>query len=69
MEQVAAQWGDRVNFYAMDLNRSPNAASEFAIMGLPTLIFFKGGREAGRMMSVPKQEKIVEKVKSLLGTA
>jgi thioredoxin 1 len=43
----------------MDTDANPMTPTNFGIMGIPTLIFFKDGKEVDRMVGVPRQPKEV----------
>lgn len=43
VEQLAAEMGDRANFFKVDVDEADEIAAEFGIMSIPTLIVFKDG--------------------------
>jgi thioredoxin 1 len=65
MEQVAQEIADQANLYGMDVDQAPETPSQLGIMSIPALVFFKGGKEAGRMIGVVPKAKILDKLKSL----
>lgn len=48
-EQAAAQLEPRVRLFKLDTEESPDLATGLGIRGIPTLIFFSGGREIDRV--------------------
>jgi thioredoxin 2 len=55
---AAAKQKARVRFAKVDTEASPRASSEYAIRSIPTLVLFRGGREAARIsgaLSAPQQ--------------
>lgn len=64
LEQVAQEMAGKAEVFDMDIAKT-DTYSNYGIMGIPTLIFFKGGQEAGRMIGVVKKDKILDKIKSL----
>lgn len=44
--------------YEVDITVEPGLAARFMVMGVPALIVFKDGREAGRFNSLPKADKL-----------
>ena len=48
--------GNRIRFYALDrTKKSPDGLSEtYGIELVPTFLFFRGGREIGRIVELPK---------------
>jgi thioredoxin 2 len=46
---AAAKQKTRVRFAKVDTEASPRASAQYAIRSIPTLVLFKGGREAARV--------------------
>lgn len=44
--------------YEVDISREASIAARFFVLGVPTLILFKGGVEIGRFNSLPKTDTI-----------
>ncbi|MBU4267851.1 MAG: thioredoxin family protein [Acidobacteria bacterium] len=44
--------------YEVDISREALIAARFFVLGVPTLILFKGGLEIGRFNSLPKTDTI-----------
>jgi thioredoxin len=40
----------------LDTDRNPRTAAQFGIRGIPTLIAFRGGREAGRHVGIADRQ-------------
>jgi thioredoxin-like negative regulator of GroEL len=47
-----------ITAYEVDIAAEPAIAGRFFVLGVPTLILFKGGQEIGRFNSLPKLAKI-----------
>lgn len=55
VEELAKAYGDKVKFLGLDVHNNYDTASEFGIMSIPQLVFFKGGQEVSRLVgAVPK---------------
>src|SRR5579875_1182794 len=50
VEAVAADMGDRVRVLKMDVDANPETPARLGIMSIPTLIIFKDGQPAERMV-------------------
>ncbi len=46
--QVSRRFRGRVRFAKLDIDRAPELARRYRVMGVPTLILFAGGREIAR---------------------
>jgi thioredoxin 1 len=55
---LAELQGVDITAYEVDIVAEPAIASKFFVLGVPTLILFKGGQEIGRFNSLPKSAKI-----------
>ncbi len=63
VEELAKEYGDRALIVKMDTDANPQTPMKYGIMGIPTLIVFKDGKEVGRQVGVPRQPKEVLKGK------
>lgn len=70
VEELAQEYGDRALVAKMDTDANPMTPTKFGIMGIPTLIFFNGGKEVDRMVGVPRQPKeaLRAKLEAVLAT-
>lgn len=62
VEAVAEEYGDRLQVLKMDVDANPNTPQSFGIMGIPTLILFKDGTEATRIVGYRPKEALVEEL-------
>jgi len=49
-----------------NIDDNPELATELSILNIPTLIFFKSGKEVSRMIGVNSKDAIENKIKSLI---
>jgi thioredoxin 1 len=63
VEELAKEYSDKALIAKMDTDANPMTPTRYGIMGIPTLIFFKGGKEVDRMVGVPRQPKEVLRAK------
>ena len=67
-EAVADQFAGKVHFLKIFRQRNRDLASQLAISGSPTLVFFKNGKETGaRLTGDIKRSEIKAAVETLLG--
>lgn len=69
VEEIAAEYANKAVIAKMDTDANQMVATKFGIMGIPTLLFFKDGKEVGRIVGVPRQPREVMRAKldSLIG--
>lgn len=56
-----------VRFGKLNVDENEEIASRYGIMGLPTLIIFKNGNEAGRVVGFFDKKTLKGKFKDILG--
>jgi thioredoxin len=57
IEQLAAELAGRVRVVKLNIDENPATPSRFGVRSIPTLLVFKDGREADRLVgAMPKQE-------------
>jgi thioredoxin 1 len=63
-EELAKQYEGRVRFLKLNVDENQQVPQRFGIKGIPTLVFFDGGREVERVVGAstkPSLERIVDK--------
>ncbi len=55
LKEIKAEIGDAVTIIKVDVDKSPQAAHEYQVQGVPTLILFKNGKPIWRQSgAMPK---------------
>jgi thioredoxin 1 len=62
VEELASDWDGQVKFVKLDVDHSPSIAMNYAVMGVPTLMLFKGGEVQERLSGYMPKNKIVSKL-------
>jgi thioredoxin 1 len=58
IDELAAQWADRVQVVKLNVDGSPKSAARFSVRAIPTLILFKSGREVERLLGAVHKTEI-----------
>jgi thioredoxin 2 len=58
VDDLAARHAGRVLVLKVDTDRTPGILERFGIRGIPTLIVFRGGKEAGRHVGVAQRAEL-----------
>jgi thioredoxin 1 len=66
VEELAKTYGGRALIAKMNTDENMKTASELDIMGIPTLILFKDGREVDRVVGFAPRQTLEEKLQALL---
>jgi thioredoxin 1 len=62
VEELAQEWGGSVKVVHLDVDNNPNIAMNYQVMGVPTLMLFKGGEAMERLTGYMPKGKILEKL-------
>jgi thioredoxin 1 len=67
VEEVAAEYADEMRVAKMDVDSNPQTPQSLGIRGIPTLILFKDGAEAKRIVGYRTKEALVDELVSYIG--
>lgn len=67
VEELANEYAGRVTFAKVNTDENPDLASRFNIRGIPTLIFFKDGKQIDQVVGAVPKAHLKSKIDSLLG--
>jgi thioredoxin 1 len=65
--QVAQQYEGKAKVVKLDVDNNNEVAQRYGIKGIPTLIVFKGGNEAERVVGTTSKENIARMIDRALG--
>ncbi len=66
LEEVATELDAKVRIAKVNVDDSPDIASQFGVRGIPTLILFKGGQVKGQLVGVTPKASIVSLIQKNL---
>ena len=66
VEEIADECDGSFSVYKVDIDEAEDVAMDFAIMSVPTLIIFKDGVEATRMIGVQPKTAILDAIEKLV---
>ena len=61
------EWNGAVKVGELDVDANANVTQQYEIMGMPTLILFKGGQPVERLSGYMAKDRILNKLKPHLG--
>lgn len=67
VEELAKEYGEKVNFTKVNTDENPDLASKYKIRGIPTLMFFKNGEILDQVVGAVPKAQLKSKIDSLLG--
>lgn len=66
VKQLAEQWQGTVKVVKLDIDDNPDLAMQYHVMGVPTLILFKGGQPAERVSGYQPKDRLEKKFAAAL---
>ncbi len=69
VKQLAKDWDGKVKVVKLDADENPNIMMQYGVMGIPTLILFKGGEVRERVTGYQPKDKLVTKINPYIETA
>lgn len=67
VEEIAKEYEGKIKVYKLNVDENPKTASNYEILSIPTLKFFKGGEIVDDMTGLKPKDFLVEKINNLLG--
>ncbi|PIR94746.1 thioredoxin [Candidatus Falkowbacteria bacterium CG10_big_fil_rev_8_21_14_0_10_37_6] len=65
IEEVAAEIGDNALVGKLNVDENQEMAEKYGVSSIPTIIFFKDGKEVERMIGVRDKNELVKKLAEL----
>ncbi|MGA7192178.1 MAG: thioredoxin [Anaerolineales bacterium] len=62
VKQLAQDWDGKVKVVKLDADENPNILTQFGVLGIPTLMLFKGGEVKERVTGYQPKEKLLTKL-------
>ncbi len=62
VEEIAAEYGDKMQVAKMDVDNNRETPAAYGIQGIPTLILFKDGEEAARIVGFRPKEAMMDEL-------
>jgi thioredoxin len=62
LEEVASEQGEKIRVAKLDVDANPITAGRFGVRAIPTMIVFKNGREAERIVGYHPKPQLMQKL-------
>ncbi len=68
IEELSKEYQGKAKVMKLDIDNSPETAAQFAVLSVPTVLFFKGGKKVDAMVgaSPGAKEVLKKKIDALL---
>jgi len=67
LDDMAREFKGRLQILKLDTDRYPEVSAGLGIRGIPTMIAFKNGKEAARVVGAAPKPMLLDQLKSVLG--
>jgi thioredoxin 1 len=65
LESIAPEFEGKLEIVKVDIDEAADAAQEYGVQSVPTLVFIKDGKEVERMVGFQSKDSLVAKFNSL----
>ncbi len=65
VEQLSKDYAGKIDIYGMNCDENPDTPANLGVMSIPVTVFYKGGKEVGRIVGGTKA-KFEEMIKKLV---
>jgi thioredoxin 1 len=62
VKQLAQDWDGKVKVVKLDADQNPNIMMQYGVLGIPTLMLFRGGQVQERLTGYQPKDKLVSKL-------
>ncbi|HEX2696352.1 MAG TPA: thioredoxin [Anaerolineales bacterium] len=62
VKQLAQDWNGKVKVVKLDADLNPNIMMQYSVLGIPTLMLFKGGQLKERVTGYQPKDRLVMKI-------
>ena len=66
VEELAKEYEGKVKIAKFDIDESPNTPGKFRVLSVPTVIFFKGGKQVDVVNGLVPKDTLKKKIEPLL---
>jgi len=66
LEEINREYGEKIKVGRLNVDENPAIAGQYRIMGIPTLLFFRNGKIADKIVGVVPKKVLQDKIEKLL---
>ena len=66
VQEIAADFAGRVKVVKVDVDHAPGVAARFAVLSVPTLVFFKDGQVRDQHIGVISRQQITDRLQKVI---
>ena len=66
LEEVAPLYAGKLNILKLNVDENSASAARYGVMSIPTMIFFKAGKEVDRVVGAVSKNEVQNRIKRVL---
>lgn len=66
IEDLSREYEGKMRFVKVNVDQNADLAAKYGVQSIPTLLFFRGGQEAGRTVGAPPRDRLVQEINKIL---
>ncbi|NBU21340.1 thioredoxin [bacterium] len=66
IDQIADEYTGKVKVFKMNVDENPQTPSRFSIRGIPTILFFRNGKNVGQLVGNHPKATITQTIENIL---
>ena len=66
LERIVLEFKDKLDVYGVNTDESPKLAQRFNISGVPTMIFFRNGKEIKKLVGFRDYDSLKQEIESIV---
>ena len=66
IDQINNEYAGRLKVGKINVDESPNTASQYRVMSIPTLLFIKNGQVVDQVIGAVPKRQLIDKIEKLL---
>jgi thioredoxin 1 len=67
VESIGVEQGERLKIAKLNIDESTATPQRYSVFSIPTLILYRGGREAGRWVGFQRKDELSRRITAALG--
>lgn len=67
VDEIANEYKDKIKIAKIDVEENQVVASQLGIMNIPTMVFFKDGKEVSRFSGAVSKNELVKRIEKVIG--
>ena len=66
VEELATEYQGKLKVGAVDIDKARGVASQFGIMSVPTILFFKGGKQVDKIIGLQRKNDLKKRIDAVI---